>query len=56
MAFAEKPDSAMNQIAALLGYAPVRWLAVKGPTFFVLTHMERYYPEDMGATQAAHNP
>jgi arabinosaccharide transport system permease protein len=36
LAFAEMPDSAMNQIAALLGYAPVRWLAVKGPAFFAL--------------------
>jgi arabinosaccharide transport system permease protein len=36
LAFAEMPDSAMNQIAALLGYAPVRWLATKGPAFFAL--------------------
>jgi arabinosaccharide transport system permease protein len=36
LAFAEMPDSAMNQIAALFGYAPVRWLAVKGPAFFAL--------------------
>jgi arabinosaccharide transport system permease protein len=36
LGFAEMPDSAMNQIIALFGYAPVRWLATKGPAFFAL--------------------
>jgi arabinosaccharide transport system permease protein len=36
LAFAEMPDSAMNQIIALFGSVPVRWLATKGPAFFAL--------------------
>jgi arabinosaccharide transport system permease protein len=36
LAFAEMPNSAMNQIIGLFGQAPIRWLGVKGPAFFAL--------------------
>jgi arabinosaccharide transport system permease protein len=36
LAFSEMPDSAANQIIALWGHAPVRWLAYKGTAFFAL--------------------
>jgi arabinosaccharide transport system permease protein len=36
LAFSEMPASAANQIAALLGHAPMRWLGVKATAFFAL--------------------
>ncbi|MDR1470519.1 MAG: sugar ABC transporter permease [Spirochaetaceae bacterium] len=36
LAFAEMPNSAMNQIIALFGHEPIRWLGIKGPAFFAL--------------------
>jgi arabinosaccharide transport system permease protein len=36
LAFAEMPNSAMNQILKLFGQEPIRWLGIKGPAFFAL--------------------
>jgi len=36
LGFSEMPGSAMNQIIALFGREPVRWLGIKGPAFFAL--------------------
>jgi arabinosaccharide transport system permease protein len=36
LAFAEMPNSAMNQIIGLFGQTPIRWLGIKGPAFFAL--------------------